>query len=208
MPGHEVTTPGLRCVLPFEAVPSEVSLLRKAAAKQLGQWGLPAAVDEAELLVTELATNVIKHVGAGVAATLVLECRDGWLRVEMHDRSAALPVPGQGGWDDECGRGLHLLTALAADWGTAITAAGKSVWCEVAVGSAGLCPRIERAVEALERYGNAGAIPRRGPYGRMSLEDAAVALIADLLHWAAAQGGDPDDVLDQAQARYDVETAA
>ena len=208
MPGHEVTEPGLRCVLPFEAVPSEVSLLRRAAAKQLSQWGIPTAVDEAELLVTELATNVIKHVGEGVAATLVLEWRDGRLRVEMHDRSGALPVPGRGAWDGECGRGLHLLAALAADWGTALTAAGKSVWCEVAVDSMDVCPRIVRAVEALERYGNAVASPTRGRYGRVRMEDTAVALISDLLHWTAAYGGDPDGVLDQAQARYEGEVAA
>ncbi|KUO02000.1 ATP-binding protein [Streptomyces caeruleatus] len=208
MSGHEVIEPRLRCVLPFEAVPLEVGLLRRAAAKQLSQWGIPAAVEEAELLVTELATNVIKHVGEGVAATLVLEWRDGRLRVEMHDRSEAFPAASPGSWGDECGRGLHLLAALSAAWGTALTAAGKSVWCEVAVDSMGMCRRIERAAEALERYGSAVVPPPHGRYARMRLEDAAVALIADLLHWTAACGGDPDGVLDQAQVRYEGEVAA
>lgn len=208
MPGYEVTEPRLRCVLPFEAAPAEVRLLRRAAVKQLSQWGVPVAVDEAELLVTELATNVIKHVGEGVAATLVLEWRDGRLRVEMHDRSGAFPVPGPRGWDDECGRGLHLLAALTEDWGTALTAAGKLVWCEVAVDSPGMCLRIERAAEALERYGNLAASPNGGRYGRLCLEDSAVGLIADLLHWTAACGGDPDEVLDQAQTRYEGEAVA
>jgi hypothetical protein len=169
---------------------------------------MPVAVDETELLVTELATNVIKHVGEGAAATLVLEWRGGRLRVEMHDRSHALPVPGPGRWADEGGRGLHLLAALTADWGTALTAAGKSVWCEVAVDPMGVCPRIERAAEALERYGSSVAPPASGKYERMRLKDAAVALIADLLHWTAAYGGDPDGVLDQAQERYEGEAAA
>lgn len=199
MPGHEVMGPRLRCVVPFEAAPAEVSFLRRAAAKQLSQWGMPAVVDDAELLVTELATNVIKHVGEGASATLVLEWSDGRLRVEMHDRSSAFPAPGSGGWEDECGRGLHLLAAL--------TAVGKSVWCEVALDS-DVCPRIERAVEALEHYGKTVGSPTRGRYRRVHLEDAAVALIADLLHWTAAYGGDPDGVLDQAQARYEGEAAA
>ncbi len=29
-----------RCVLPFEALPSEVRLLRRAAAAQLSEWGV------------------------------------------------------------------------------------------------------------------------------------------------------------------------
>ncbi|RZU24669.1 ATP-binding protein [Streptomyces sp. BK239] len=208
MPGNEVTEPQPRCVLPFEAVPSEISLLRRAAAKQLSRWGVSAAAEEAELLVTELATNVLKHVGEGAAATLVLERRDGRLRVEMHDRSETVPVLRAGGWESECGRGLHMLEALTEDWGTALTAVGKSVWCEVRVDSAGLCPRIERATEVLERYGNRVATPISGRYGRVCMKDAAIALIADLLHWTAACGGDPDGVLDQAQARYEGEVAA
>ncbi len=203
MSGHEVIESRLRCVLPFEAVPLELGLLRRAAGKQLIQWGIRAAVEETELLVTELATNVIKHVGEGAAATLVLEWRDERLRVEMHDRSRDLPTLSPGGWGDECGRGLHLLAALSAEWGATLTAAGKSVWCEVAVDSMRGCPRIERAVEVLERYGSAVASPPHGPYARASMEDAAVALIADLLYWAAAHGGDPDGVLDQAQVRYE-----
>lgn len=70
--GYGVTEPLLRWVLPFEAAPAEVGLLRRAAAKQLSQWGVPWATGETELLVTELATNVVKHVGVGAAATLIL----------------------------------------------------------------------------------------------------------------------------------------
>ncbi|MFM9445366.1 ATP-binding protein [Streptomyces acidiscabies] len=65
MPGYDATEPRLRCVLPFEAAPAEVPLLRRAVAKQLSQWGVPAAAEEAELLGAELATNVVKHVGEG-----------------------------------------------------------------------------------------------------------------------------------------------
>lgn len=56
----------LRCVMPFEALPGEVRLLRRAVRSALGQWGAQQAVDEAEVVVTELATNVIKHVGEGL----------------------------------------------------------------------------------------------------------------------------------------------
>ena len=152
MAGYEVTESRLRCVLPFEAAPTEVRLLRRAAVTQLSRWGMPVAADEAELLVTELATNVVKHVGEGALATLILEWRGERLRLEVHDKSRALPSPSTADCDSECGRGLHLLAALSVDWGTVLTASGKAVWCEIPTSAGRGCRRIERAAEALENY--------------------------------------------------------
>ncbi|MFG3265036.1 ATP-binding protein [Streptomyces bobili] len=205
MPGYEVAEPSLRCVMPFEAAPAEVRLLRRAAVRQLNHWGAPVPVDEAELLVTELATNVIKHVGEGSSATLILEWRGERLRVEVHDKSTVSPVLRTADCDQECGRGLHLLTSLAMDWGTMLTAVGKAVWCEIGLNAQRGCRRAERAAEALLNYqGTRGgsALPVRG------LEEYAVELIADLLHWTAARGQDPDDFLDRAQMHYEAEASA
>ncbi|MFE2421499.1 ATP-binding protein [Streptomyces hokutonensis] len=209
MPGGEVTEPQLRCVLPFEAAPAEVRLLRRAAAKQLGQWGLLAAVDEAELLVTELATNVVKHVGEGTSATLILEWRGERLRLEVHDKSHVLPLLKSAECSQECGRGLHLLAELAADWGTVMSAVGKVVWCEVSVDRGLACLRLERAVEALKNYQGAGDDTLlQGRRRDAVLAESAVELIADLLHWSAAGGHDPDDILDRAQMHYEAESEA
>jgi hypothetical protein len=98
---------------------------------------------------------------------------------------------------------------LAVDWGTVLTAAGKAVWCEVAITTGQACRRIERAVEALERY--QGRIGRLGLFGGgrdTALEESAIELIADLLHWTAARGHDPDDMLDRAQVHYEAEADA
>ncbi|MEV6026156.1 ATP-binding protein [Streptomyces sp. NPDC052036] len=205
----EAAEPRLRCVLPFEAVPTEVSLLRRAAVAQLRQWGTPTAADEVELLVSELATNVIKHVGEGVSATLVLECQKERLRVEVHDKSGKLPSLSSPGCDEERGRGLHLIAALALSWGVGLTAAGKAVWCEIAFSPEPAYRRIERAVKALKSYrGSAGEAVLQGGKRNAVLEQAAIELIADLLHWTAAQGHDPDDILDRAQTHYEAETGA
>ncbi|MDL5201790.1 ATP-binding protein [Streptomyces sp. ALI-76-A] len=205
MPGYEGTEPRLRCVLPFEAAPAEVHLLRRATVRQLSRWGTPVAVDEAELLVTELATNVVKHVGEGTSATLILEWRGERLRLEVHDKSPVRPSLRAVDCEQECGRGLHLLTSLAMDWGTVLTAAGKAVWCEVALSAQRGCRRVERAAEALESYEGT----RGGPALRMrGLEESAIELIADLLHWTAARGHDPDDFLDRAQMYYEAEAGA
>ncbi|MEV5881888.1 ATP-binding protein [Streptomyces sp. NPDC052020] len=205
---HELTEPRFRCVLPFAAAPAEVRLLRRAVAGQLSRWGMPAAADEAELLVTELATNVIKHVGEGMSSTLILEWKEQRLRLEVRDKSQILPSVKTAGCDEECGRGLHLLAALSADWGTALTVAGKAVWCEIPVSAGHPCRRIERAVEALEQYQTArggASLERRGR--TLGLEQSAVELIADLLHWTAARGHDPDGILDRAQMHYEAEAA-
>ncbi|MFD0393598.1 ATP-binding protein [Streptomyces nogalater] len=109
MPISGTTDGRLRCVLPFKAAAVEVGPLRHTAARQLARWGMPAVTDEAEVIVTELATNVVKHVGDGAAATLVLEWKGDRLRLEVHDRSPALPSAKKAEHDDECGRGLHLV---------------------------------------------------------------------------------------------------
>ncbi|MEU9481090.1 ATP-binding protein [Streptomyces sp. NPDC048191] len=205
----ETTECRVRCVLPFEAAPGEVTLLRRAAVRQLSRWGTPVAVDEAEVIVTELATNVVKHVGEGTSATLVLEWRRDRLRLEVHDRSPALPSPRSAGCYEECGRGLHLVAGLAMDWGAALTAAGKAVWCEVPLSTGTGCRRIDRAVEVLERYQSTGnGVGRHGRSRDTGLEESAVELIADLLHWTAARGHDPDDILDRAQMHYEAEAEA
>ncbi|MDX3454517.1 ATP-binding protein [Streptomyces sp. ME02-8801-2C] len=209
MLGCEVTEPRPRCVLPFEAAPAEVRLLRKAAIAQLDQWGMLVAADEVALLVTELATNVIKHVGEGVAATLILEWRSERLRVEVHDKSRMAPELKAESCDQECGRGLHLIGGLAVDWGTVLMAAGKAVWCEIQLNRTGACGRIERAVGVLESYqGVVGTTALRGDRKGTGFEESAIELVTDLLHWTAARGNDPDDILDRAQMHYEAEADA
>ncbi|MFE0454872.1 ATP-binding protein [Streptomyces sp. NPDC058914] len=209
MPGYEVTEPRLRSVLPFEAAPAEVRLLRRAAVKQLSRWGTPVAVEEAELLVTELATNVVKHVGEGASATLILEWRGERLRLEVHDKSPIGPSLKTADCDEECGRGLHLIASLSVDWGTVLTAVGKAVWCEIALSGKQQCQRIERAAAALENYRATTQEAAIRSQGRsIDLEESAIELIADLLHWTAARGHDPDDFLDRAQMHYQAESDA
>ncbi len=120
-----------------------------------------------------------------------------------------MPSLKSAGCDEECGRGLHLLAALAMDWGTVLTAAGKAVWCEIPFNSGRSCRRVERAVEALEGYQAGGeSAARQGKGQGIGLEESAIELIADLLHWSAACGHDPDDFLDRAQMHYEAELDA
>jgi anti-sigma regulatory factor (Ser/Thr protein kinase) len=96
--------------------------------------GSPAElVDDAQLLVSELVTNAIRHAETGVRLHIDL-ARPG-IRVGVEDGSAdplpaSYPVglPGDG---QEHGYGLGLLDTLADAWGWERTAAGKNVWFEL-----------------------------------------------------------------------------
>ncbi|MFH8515090.1 ATP-binding protein [Streptomyces gelaticus] len=207
MSGHDNSSQ-LRSVLPFEAEPAAVRDLRRAVRGQLAEWHLPAFAEEAELAVSELAANVIKHVGRGVAATLVLEATEDRLRIELHDKSYRVPVLGTVACEDECGRGLHLLAGMAADWGTLLTATGKAVWCELSADPDLYCRRVQRAEAALTKYrGDVGAPPLLQSRSAQILEESAIDLIADVLHWVTARGGDPDGLLDRAQMHFEAEAA-
>ncbi|MFH8500137.1 ATP-binding protein [Streptomyces coeruleorubidus] len=208
MPGYEVTESRLRYVLPFEAAPAEVRLLRRAAVQQLSWWGTPVAADEAELLVAELATNVLKHVGEGRRRPC--SWRGRWSVYALKITTRAWSSPSSGRRDAVIVRPWPaMLAAMAVDWGTVVTAAGKAGWCEIPLNRGRSCRRIERAVEALENYEDvARGLGQHGRGREVSFVESAVELIADLLHWTSARGHDPDDILDRAQMHYEAEADA
>lgn len=209
MCSDEATAEGLRCVLTFEAEPARLRLLRRTVRDQLAEWGMLGVSDEVQLAVTELASNVIKHVGEGVPSALVMEPREGAVRVELHDTSHAVPTVLDPQCGAECGRGLHLLAGMSANWGTDRTATGKAVWCEFAIQAADdHCLRVQRAMSVMENYRLAIGGRRSLGIGRLPvLEESATELIADLLHWLSAQGGDPDAILDRAQMHFEADAA-
>ncbi|MEU6374418.1 ATP-binding protein [Streptomyces sp. NPDC046909] len=103
--------------------------LRRTLRRCLGE---PSA--DVQLCVTELVGNVIRHVGEGTPVRVrVARVEGGRVRVEVADPDArALPVLLHATGDDEAGRGLALLDAMALRWGVEQGVAGKAVWCELA----------------------------------------------------------------------------
>ena len=91
--------------------PSQVRRARNQARQALSRWGLGQHADIAELIVSELATNAIRH-GDGTVHVCVSFAR-GDLRVDVHDEAAGRqPVRRQAAAEDESGRGLALLDGL------------------------------------------------------------------------------------------------
>jgi anti-sigma regulatory factor (Ser/Thr protein kinase) len=107
---------------------AEVSAVRRRAADMLAEWGVRRETrDDALLLLSELTTNALLH-GRGPREVRLGRDRRH-LTLEVHDGAPTLPRPGLPGTDDEHGRGLLLVSLLAARWGTRPTPAGKAVWC-------------------------------------------------------------------------------
>ncbi|MEU7576921.1 SpoIIE family protein phosphatase [Streptomyces sp. NPDC041068] len=111
--------------------PSEVSRARDLVRAQLRAWSLEALSDAAELLVSELVTNVVRHARSSrIDLRLV---RSGALLCEVEDDDQTLPTLLSAGPGDEFGRGLRVVSALAKEWGTSRTSVGKTVWFELAL---------------------------------------------------------------------------
>ena len=98
----------MSCQLSHEQV--QVRQAREQARTALSEWGLSEHAELAELIVSELATNAIKH-GDGPVQVRVSYAR-GDLRVDVHDDGAGRPARRPVTPDDETGRGLALLDDL------------------------------------------------------------------------------------------------
>lgn len=108
--------------------PTACSSARTVIRDVLPQWGLGDLVPTAELLVSELVSNALRHASGPLRLTLE---RVSDLRCLVSDGTADLPRPAEAGPEDECGRGLTLVDTLAARWGCEGGPEGKSVWFEL-----------------------------------------------------------------------------
>ncbi len=117
-------------------VEPEVSAVPKARhtiTSLVRDWNVALSdeqVAEVELLSTEVIANAIHHTQA--PCSVAVRWTGVRLRVEVTDSSAVRPNPRSSSPDAEGGRGLLLVDALAADWGSFSDPAGKVVWFEVA----------------------------------------------------------------------------
>ncbi len=114
----------------FVPVPSAVREARRFVSEQLAAWDRADLVDAACLVVSELATNAVRHAGSPFRLSLGRGA-DG-VTVAVEDRSAALPVRRRPTLDARGGRGIPLVDSLSSRWGADAGGPGKIVWSVVA----------------------------------------------------------------------------
>jgi anti-sigma regulatory factor (Ser/Thr protein kinase) len=123
----------LQTHLELAALPSAVPCARGHVRAVALEWDLKELADTAELLASELVTNAIQASATlTVAETPIVRVRvtsDGTsMVIHVWDASTAMPARQQAGPGDDSGRGLMIIDALSADWGTHREADGKAVW--------------------------------------------------------------------------------
>lgn len=86
--------------------------------------------DEVTLLVSELASNAVRH--ARTPFRVSLQCDGTIVRVEVSDDDPAPAVLQHLPVDAVTGRGLLIVDAIASRWGAEPSGVGKTVWFELA----------------------------------------------------------------------------
>lgn len=143
--------------------PAYVSAARRVLRRHLEQWGLTELTDTAELIVSELVTNAVRH--AADPDQRLVETRyallpDGSLRIEVHDAGDSRPELRRPLPDADSGRGLLLVDVLTGGrWGVSDReGVGKLVWAVCA--GAAIDP--VSAVSGQGQYRTA-SVPGSGP---------------------------------------------
>ncbi|MEU8509110.1 SpoIIE family protein phosphatase [Streptomyces brevispora] len=114
--------------------PEALSSARHMIRAAVRAWGAKDRADEVELAADELITNALMHTDGGAIVTIrVLTGSGRRLRVDVEDRSSALPRRRDAGESGVSGRGLMLVDRLADAWGVESRGTGKCVWCEFAI---------------------------------------------------------------------------
>ncbi|MEV6132876.1 ATP-binding SpoIIE family protein phosphatase, partial [Streptomyces violaceusniger] len=110
--------------------PAAVAGVRAEVMRKLAEWGLDEAAFTAELVLSELITNAIRHATGPIRVQLL---RDKALICEVSDTSSTSPHLRYAATTDEGGRGLFLVAQFAERWGTRYTSDGKVIWAELAI---------------------------------------------------------------------------
>jgi anti-sigma regulatory factor (Ser/Thr protein kinase) len=143
----------LRAELPADLTSARQA--RSAVRRALTVWGIDDADGDAELLASELVANAAEHASGSISLALRHHAEpDGQrgITCEITDTSPSLPQPSQARPDNERGRGLAIVTALATASGVRAEPVGKTTWFTLA-----LRDRIDRTVPQAQAEAEAGA---------------------------------------------------
>jgi len=142
----------MRRMRTFPAIPQSVHAARRFATDTLAD-SPEQALEAVELMVSELATNCIRHERASFHVAILR--RSSEIRVEVTDAGGGVPTMRSPGPDEPSGRGLQIVDMLSESWGVEPESpSGKTVWFTLDVSPAG-----EAAGSAAARRGQGGRMP-------------------------------------------------
>jgi anti-sigma regulatory factor (Ser/Thr protein kinase) len=118
----------LTAALDLPPTSASVTAARRIAVDLLRVWRAPHDLDDVALLVTELVTNVVDHVGGDDTFTVELALGGDSLTIGVVDGSAVKPVVRELNSDEPRGRGMRMVQAIADTWGIEDHHGGKRVW--------------------------------------------------------------------------------
>jgi anti-sigma regulatory factor (Ser/Thr protein kinase) len=114
----------------FPKAPDSPRAARRFVTGTLRAWSEgEVLIDDAALVVTELATNAVLHAGSAFSVEVTSE--DDTVRISVGDRAAGLPARRGLSLAGSSGRGLSLVAELAERWGSERRDPGKIVWAEL-----------------------------------------------------------------------------
>ncbi|HEV3170668.1 MAG TPA: ATP-binding protein [Actinocrinis sp.] len=119
----------------FPATADQVAVARRAVSTELFGY---SELDDVVLIVSELATNAIRHSrsGQGGLFEVILRDLDSAVRIEVRDEGKdglqpLQPLPGTDEALAESHRGLEIVQLLADRWGCIREESHTVVWCDV-----------------------------------------------------------------------------
>ncbi|MFC9943298.1 ATP-binding protein [Streptomyces pratensis] len=158
-PHPHAPTPAEEFFQRFSATRRGARLARLLAALQLIEWGHARGTDDHDtvtIVVAELAANAVLHgrvPGRDFALLVRHDDAQGVIRVEVSDTRPELPTRVITASDEDHGRGLVLVDALATRWGVQDRVGpGKTVWAECALSTPPGSPACSHAAQQREPY--------------------------------------------------------
>jgi anti-sigma regulatory factor (Ser/Thr protein kinase) len=114
----------------FPNAPDGVREARAFVAQTL-RGADPNALDEAVLMVSELATNAVVHTSSPF--TIGIDRSDHEARISVTDQGVGTPRLRHAASTDTDGRGLGIVAAIATAWGVDLHPDSKTVWFTVPI---------------------------------------------------------------------------
>ncbi|GGR52856.1 ATP-binding protein [Streptomyces netropsis] len=119
----------------FPALNTSVAEARRRVLARLREWGIDeVACDDAQLVVSELFTNAVRHTDSD-KVSCQLRISGARLRIEIADQGHTPTEPRArcSGADEESGRGLLLVGAVSEAWGVRPDDSGRGrvVWADL-----------------------------------------------------------------------------